>query len=201
MTVLHRSYNERFVQYTVYEEIGIRVQLASNLRRLRVARHLSLSELARTTGTSKATLSGIEHARANPTIDTLTALAGALNVSLVELLEEPDPGEVRIVRANRSNRSKDDRSGGRLLDTFELDGRVELSKLHLPAGHSQEAKPGPAGARVHLLVLQGPLIAGPVDRISELDTGDYSSFPADVPYVYETTRAAASALVATCTPQ
>jgi transcriptional regulator with XRE-family HTH domain len=42
--------------------------LAANLRRLRIARHLSLSELARATGMSKATLSGIENSRANPTV-------------------------------------------------------------------------------------------------------------------------------------
>ena len=52
--------------------------LAANLRRLRIARHLSLSELARATSMSKATLSSIENGRANPTVDTLYARPGSL---------------------------------------------------------------------------------------------------------------------------
>lgn len=48
---------------------------------------------------SKATLSGIEAGRANPTVDTLASLAGALRVPVTELLEELPLGEVRVVRA------------------------------------------------------------------------------------------------------
>ncbi len=180
--------------------IGIRAQLASNLRRLRIARHMSLSELARATSVSKATLSGIEHTRANPTIDTLAALADALRVSIAELLQEPETSEIHIVRASQSDPPERDGSDRHLVDAFELDGKVELSKLTLPAHHSQEEKPRPAGSRTHILVLQGNLIAGPVDRISELARGDYASFPADVPQVYEATRTAAHALVLACTP-
>ena len=82
--------------------------MAANLRRLRIARRLSLSELARATGMSKATLSSVESGRSNPTIETLAALAGALRVSLGELLEEPPLGEVRIVRAGRLDRVEED---------------------------------------------------------------------------------------------
>src|SRR5438105_13004998 len=80
--------------------------LAANLRRLRIARHLSLSELARATGVSKATLSGIENGRANPTVDTLAGLAAALRVSLAELLAELPLGEVRVVRGAHGRRER-----------------------------------------------------------------------------------------------
>jgi quercetin dioxygenase-like cupin family protein len=46
-------------------------------------------------------------------------------------------------------------------------------------------------------VLEGKLIAGPVERVTELSAGDYASFPIDVPHVYETGRAAARALLLT----
>src|ERR1700722_12576322 len=82
-------------------EEDTRLRLAANVRRLRVARHLSLSRLARDTSISKATLSAIERARGNPTIDTLTLLAGALRVSVAELLEETRAGEMRIVRVSQ----------------------------------------------------------------------------------------------------
>src|SRR3954465_382942 len=74
-------------------------QLARNIRRLRIARQLSLSELARATQIGKATLSSIENGRANPTIGTLRAVAEALRVPVAELLEQPELGEIRVVRA------------------------------------------------------------------------------------------------------
>src|SRR3954452_4392253 len=78
-----------------------RAALAANLRRLRVAAHTSLSELARATGVGKATLSAIENGRGNPTVETLAALAGGLAVPLVDLLAVPAPAPVTVVRAGR----------------------------------------------------------------------------------------------------
>jgi transcriptional regulator with XRE-family HTH domain len=162
--------------------------LAANLRRLRIARHLSLSELARATSISKATLSSIENARANPTIDTLAALAHALRVTLGELLEELPPGDIRVVRASAG---QTDQRGGiarRRLEAIALDGSVEIEEISLPARQLREVPSRPKGSRAHVYVLQGKLIAGPVERVTELGPGDYASFPADVAHVYETQR-------------
>jgi transcriptional regulator with XRE-family HTH domain len=179
--------------------IDLQVLLAANLRRLRIARHLSLSELARTTGVSKATLSGIENEHANPTVETLAALAGALRVSMVELLEETPLGEVRVLRAARRSRQQRDGIRRQLLDALSVDGSLELAEIALPAGKMHEAKAQSNGSRAHVYVIDGTLRAGPVERSSELGPGDYASFPADVPHVYEAGRQAARALLLTST--
>jgi transcriptional regulator with XRE-family HTH domain len=159
--------------------------LAANLRRLRIARRLSLSELARATGMSKATLSSVESGRSNPTIETLAALSGALRVSLGELLEEPPLGEIRVLRAGR-------------LDRVDEAG-VMLSERVWKAHQLDEPALAPPGTRAGVYVLDGRLIAGPAERVTELTAGDYASFPVDVPHVYETERAGARALVLTYT--
>jgi quercetin dioxygenase-like cupin family protein len=46
-----------------------------------------------------------------------------------------------------------------------------------------------------VFVLQGKLITGPVELPTELDAGDYASFPADIPHLYEAGRSATRALV------
>jgi transcriptional regulator with XRE-family HTH domain len=168
--------------------------LAANLRRLRIARRLSLSELARATSMSKATLSAVESGRSNPTVETLAALAGALRVSLGELLEEPSPGDVRVVRAGRHD--GDDR---RELDRLDETGG-ELTERAWRPRESEEPALGPPGSRAGVYVLEGKLIAGPVERVTELATGDYASFPLDVPHLFETERAAARALILTYGP-
>ncbi len=43
-------------------------------------------------------------------------------------------------------------------------------------------------------VVHGRVIAGPVERVTELTPGDYASFGIDVPYVFETGRQAARIL-------
>jgi transcriptional regulator with XRE-family HTH domain len=172
--------------------------LAANLRRLRIARRLSLSELARATAMSKATLSGIENGRANPTVETLAGLAAALRISVTELLDELPLGEIRIERRIEARFGRRDGIAHRLLEAFAAP--VELGELALDARQRQEVDPKAAGARTSVYVLEGTLIAGPVERSTELGRGDYMSFPADVPHVFEAGRQAARALSLTQIP-
>lgn len=63
-------------------------RLARRLRHLRTQQQISLHQLARRSGVSTATLSGLEAGRGNPTLATLLALAPALGVSVADLLRE-----------------------------------------------------------------------------------------------------------------
>lgn len=177
----------------------IQARLAANLRRLRIARELSLSELARATAMSKATLSSIENARANPTVTTLSAVADALRVSLAELFEDLPLGEIKVVRASRSELTPSANGAlpRRLLDTI---GGSELAEIVITPGTIHEAEALSPGARAYAYVIQGKLIAGPVERVTELSAGDYISFPADVPYQLEARRHPARALFMTEVP-
>jgi len=172
--------------------------LGANLRRIRIARHLSLSELARATGMSKATLSGIENTRANPTIETVAGLVDALRISFADLLEEPPLGEIHVVRSTQVQASSE--GTPRLLEKISSDASVEVAELALAARQTHEVEAKPAGARTHVYVLAGMLIAGPAERYTELAGGDYASFPADVPQLYEAARHAARALLLTQVP-
>jgi transcriptional regulator with XRE-family HTH domain len=163
---------------------AVGTQLAGNLRRLRIARRLTLSELARATAIGKATLSAIENGHANPTIGTLSAVAGALRVPVAELLAEPELGEIRVVRAGRETG----------VERAIRGAPFEVRELALPAHSTFESEARAPGTREELFVVEGKLIAGPPERITELARGDYASFPADVPRVYEAGRGAARAL-------
>jgi transcriptional regulator with XRE-family HTH domain len=165
-----------------------RSQLAANIRRLRIAHRMSLSQLARQTAISKATLSGIESANGNPTFETLSALAAALGVELSELVASPPPAEIEIVRAPASRAWPPTEPHELCLREFgSLRGHQELVELALPRLHAHVPPVRSGGSRDAVLVRQGTLIAGPVENISELGTGDFACFPADVPHVYETT--------------
>ena len=161
---------------------NVQESVAANVRALRSARGLSLSELAGASGTGKATLSRIEAGQANPTIETLFALADALGVPLGALTADR-AAAVQHVRA-----ADLPRVGGavqaRVLTQAAGSALVEALEISFPAGELRASQPHPPGVVEHLILTRGRLRAGPSGASVELETGDVLRFAADVPHEY-----------------
>lgn len=86
--------------------MNARELVARNVRRLRVARDLSSEALAADAGIDRAYMSEIERGLANPTIDMLEKIAGALGVEVGEFFVHPEPNEQppKPLRAGRRKR-------------------------------------------------------------------------------------------------
>jgi transcriptional regulator with XRE-family HTH domain len=168
--------------------------LARNLRERRRERGLSLSDLARKSCIAKATLSGLESGRGNPTIETVGALADALGVSSGDLLAERE-FSVRVVRAEE--RPSPDGTGDDLSFLQRLVGRtlVEVYELTFAAGGRRESPAHGAGAVEHVLVTKGRLLTGTVNEPVELRVGDFAHFAADQPHLYAARAGSAKAIV------
>jgi transcriptional regulator with XRE-family HTH domain len=69
--------------------MGIRAIVGFNVQRLRRERGLSQEELSFRSGFTRAYLSGLEAGRRNPTIDSLSKLAQALDIEIEELIRRP----------------------------------------------------------------------------------------------------------------
>src|SRR3954453_20289379 len=128
--------------------------LARNLKRKRLERAISLSELARVSGVSKATLSGLERGSGNPSVDTVWALAHALNSSFGDLFDEDDGDVVQVVRLDDAQIVTAERGfTGRKLLSRQGRGAVEVYVLDLKRGGKRRGDgPSPRGlgdARVH----------------------------------------------------
>lgn len=61
--------------------------LGKRIRELRLQRHMSQEELAFAAGLNPTHLSEIERGIQNPTVDTISGLASALNISIVTLFD------------------------------------------------------------------------------------------------------------------
>ncbi|TDD14654.1 helix-turn-helix domain-containing protein [Nonomuraea diastatica] len=149
--------------------------VGERLRRLRQARGVSLSELAKRAGIGKATLSGVETGARNPTLDTLWAITAQLGVPIGAILDSPP--EPQIMRGTAIE--------AQLLEVFE-DGAVtyELYRLRVPPGLTQTSPAHHAGVSEHLTVFTGALSAGPLDEPLTAGPGDHISWRADVPHGY-----------------
>lgn len=65
----------------------------ARLKYLREQKHLSLRELAKLAGVSHSYIKDIESGRGNPSLNTLSSLARALDISLSKLVEKSDQAE------------------------------------------------------------------------------------------------------------
>lgn len=156
--------------------------VAANVRSLRLARGLSLGGLSASSGVGKATLVRIEAGQANPTVETLFALANALGVSFGALTNAAGP-RARVVRATEGERIPGTVEA-RVIERIFGAHLAEILDVVFPAGQQRLADPHTPGVVEYLLLTKGRLRAGPVDELVELRVGDMLRFPADVPHSY-----------------
>jgi transcriptional regulator with XRE-family HTH domain len=179
------------------EAADLRAQVATSVREHRLRDGRSLAELAAAAGIGKSTLHAIETGDANPSIETIWALARALAVPFGELLDPPAPA-VRVVRAGEGPRVESADGAGmvaHLVATTARGARAEWYVLDLAAGPSRIADAHSAGTVEHVYVIAGRLRVGPEDAAIELTAGDLASFPGDVAHRYDTIEDGTRALL------
>ena len=152
------------------------------LKRIRLQRAVTLTDLAERTGISKSTLSRLENGQRRPSLELLLPLAQTYRVPLDDLVGAPEVGDPRI-------RLKPRRVKGRTVLPLTRDpGGIQAWKIIIP---SNQSTPNP---RVHegsewLYVLSGRmrLILGDQDLV--LGVGEAVEFDTTVPHWFGSTGA------------
>ncbi|WAP60561.1 helix-turn-helix domain-containing protein [Streptomyces sp. S465] len=164
-------------------EGSVRSMLATNLRRARSERGLSLSELSRRSKIGKATLSQLESGTGNPTIETVFSLSRVLEVPISDLLDARPAGDLTVVRAADVEVLSGEGVDLRPLQRIESgDAVVELFDQQVRAGRRQESL-GHVGTE-HTIVQAGRLGVRVEGHEVELGPGDYVRFDASRPHSY-----------------
>jgi transcriptional regulator with XRE-family HTH domain len=187
MEVFHRSSHLSSEVERPADVDGFVRAVAANVRALRLQAGFTLADLAAAAGLGKSTLAQLESGRANPSVETLWAIAAALQVPFARIVEEERPS-LRVVRARDVPAMRSEETpgwAGRLLTASHRRGTFDLYALDLEAGAVRHADPHHAGVVEHVIVVVGHLRAGPQTGPVELAAGDLVSFAADVPHVYE----------------
>jgi len=161
------------------------VVIANALRRERDRAGVSLTELARRAGLAKSTLSQLEAASGNPSVETLWALAVALDVPFSRLVDPPTR-PVRVIRAGTGVTITSERAtfSSTLLSACPPGARRDVHVIALEPGPSRLAEAHSPGTVEHLVVTSGRIRGGPAGAEIDLDRGDYASFPGDVAHTY-----------------
>jgi transcriptional regulator with XRE-family HTH domain len=169
--------------------------VARNIRRLRTEQGRSLSELARASGIAKATLSALEAGKGNPTIETLNSLAAALGVPFGDFLAGAAPEPVHVVHSGEGTIVPGTANDLRLIVRLPGNPPIELYEARFPPRSKRSAGAHGPGTREHVMVTQGALRTGPVDRSVDLRAGDYAGFAGDEMHLYEAGPRGARALL------
>lgn len=160
--------------------------IAKAIQRERLKADMSLSALAKAAGLAKSTLSQLEAGQGNPSVETLWAIASALNVPF-SFLFETGSSDKTLIRAGEGELVASQAAGftAVLLTKCPPGRRRDLYRTSLSGGARRSADPHPAGTVEHVFVAEGEIRVGPDGEPETLIAGDYFRFPGDVAHSYE----------------
>lgn len=163
--------------------------IAMNLNKLRNERNLTLGQLAKISGISKAMLSDIERGNSNPTINTIWKIANGLNVPYTKLMDGIEE-DATVVRKSESVMQTGETEHYRVycyfpstpVRNFEL-FYVELDPMSSNAsiGHSEKAQE-------YIYVMRGELSLHTETGDYVLQVGDSMVFDSSIGHTYENKR-------------
>ena len=143
-------------------------RISHNVRRLRDKRQLSLETLAHVSGVRRALIAQIEAGRSLPSVKVLSKIAGALKVSIAELL---DPDSIGIVIR-------------RALPPEHTAHGVTFSELRLGPQAEEQVPGNPHNVQKNLQVAKGSLELSIDNQQFVLNAGDSVLFRAEQPHRY-----------------
>lgn len=175
-------------------DIGTRI--ARTLRREREAASLSISELARRAGVSKATVSQLESGAGNPSVETLWALGVALGVPFAVLVGE-QANAPTLIRAEDLTGvpSSTAAYSATLLSASPPSARRDVYLIQAEPGDARRSDPHHAGTTEHVILIAGCALIGPTDAPVLLNQGDYLTYAGDAPHIFEAKAPGTSAVL------
>lgn len=160
----------------------VATNLAENLRQLREARGQSQHQAAKLAGIPRPTWASLESGSANPTLSVLVNVAGALQVSIEELIGPPRSTGT-LYRA--SDLRARQRGRVRIRDLLpETVPGMEIERLELPAGAHMNGVPHTHGTREYLTCESGSVELAASGERWTLEPGDVVVFRGDQRHSY-----------------
>jgi transcriptional regulator with XRE-family HTH domain len=166
---------------TMADDLG--AHLGRNIRQLRAARGLTQAQVARLAGLPRATWSNLESGAANPTLEVLRRVAGALQLSIEELLSRPRSPTRLYARGSLPERSVAGAVVRRLLPD-KLPG-VDLERIELKPRAKMPGVPHTPSTREYLTCETGALTLHVGGEAFSLTQGDVVVFRGDQRHAYE----------------
>lgn len=162
--------------------------LGRQIRELRKARNMTLSELASRTGLSVSYVSQVERSISSPSVVALYEISRALNVNVSFFFAageaEPDSEREFVVRAGKRRKVAFEAGAVDELLSPNLNGRLELLLSRLPPGSISGARPYTHDGEEGGVIMDGQLELWIGDKHFLLSKGDSFTFSSNLPHRY-----------------
>ena len=162
------------------DELGERI--ARNVKLLREARGMTHEQMAKIAKLPRATWTNLESGAANPTVSVLTRAAGALQVTIEELLSTPRAACEFFPLGTLPTRTQGDAKVRRLLP-HAIPG-MEMDRIELPPRGRMTGVPHTPGTREYLTCESGDLVLVAAGETWRLKPGDVIAFRGDQRHSY-----------------
>lgn len=163
--------------------------VGENLKRERMEKHLSLGELSKQSGISKAMLSQIEGGHVNPTLVTLWKTAHALNIDVSVLIEGKKNKQNFFCKLTSAQQAKiisdDGKTEFKILSAPGLPDALEMYHMKLKPGAKHSSEPHADGCQEFVLVQSGKIRITNGNNQAELSAGDFLAYRGDLPHSIE----------------
>jgi transcriptional regulator with XRE-family HTH domain len=158
--------------------------LSENVQALRRSRGLSQGALARLASVPRTTVTYLESGAGNPSLRNLIRVAGALQVSIEELLRRPR-ARCQLIRSQDVPVQR--RASG-MAAVFKLlpdpIPATELDRMELKPGGRMGGIPHTRSTKEYLTCLSGQVEVVVSGERYRLEPGDVLAFPGDQPHSY-----------------
>jgi len=161
------------------------LNIGQKVRKFRKQSTLSLDQLARLSGVSKAMLSQIEQNKTNPTVAVIWKIAKALNVGIADIVETTDTRlRFQVIRAEdeRYIFISNNQCTIRTLSPLSLEKDIEFYQIDLQPGGRLDSEPHFHNTVEILTLAKGKVNVKSADQDVTLHTGDSVYYCADVPH-------------------
>ena len=160
-------------------------QVAQEVRRRRQQRNWTLDVAASRLGVSRRLLAQIEAGDANPSLNTLLAVAAGFDISLTELLAGADKPAITVQSHNASAPVLWSGPGGSVGRLLVGSDPLELWEWRMEPGEARSSDAHRSGSREALTVTRGTItvVVGAGEPV-DVKAGQSALFRADEPHVY-----------------
>ncbi|MBW6410657.1 helix-turn-helix domain-containing protein [Clostridium weizhouense] len=160
--------------------------IGNKLKDIRNKRNLSLDEVAKLTGVSKAMLGQIERGQSNPTVSTLWKIATGLKVSFSLFINE-EKDDLKVIHQNDITPILEDDKRMKLYPIFPFaaDKGFEIFTIELELGCNHTSTSHNDGVEEYIIVNEGQLEINIDDKKFILKKGDSIRFMANKQHVYK----------------
>lgn len=164
---------------------SLTANLATNLRFIRERRGLTQGQLAKLSGVPRSTVANIETGDSNPTLSVLARLAGALKLSLEEMLSAP---RARCQLFKKGTLPVETRGRGGKCRIYKLLPHpipgMEIDRMELGPREKMVGVPHRPGTQEYLTCESGRIDLWVSGQKFELAAGDVATFPGDQAHSY-----------------